>query len=265
MKRIVALIFAASLVAIPSPARAASRMPNYFYPVSLCATCQADAAGVPMYEYNGVWQYNPVTIEQTALYRYGQQYSTSFTAMADWLVANQTPDGLWLYTFPFRNQFVPWWSAMAEGQGISVLVRGASWPGLDPVKQATYLAAAQSAEVAMTRDMDQHGVLNGDWLEEYQPPANPEVLNGMIFAMAGLYDLDAYTGTTDLLWTASVASVALHLPAYVGSGGCFYDRAGLVESHDYDAVVNKELTWLYAVTGDVTFSTYAARFARHCA
>ena len=265
MNRILAIALAAGLLAVPAPAAAAARMPNYFYPTVLCATCAKDAQGVPMYAYSGIEEYNPITIEQTALYYYSKEYSTPFTVMADWLVKNQTADGLWLYNFAFLSQPVPWWSAMAQGQGISVLVRGASWTGLDPTKRAAYAAAAELAYTAFGRTIADRGVVNGDWFEEYLPPDHPQVLNGMIFAMAGVRDWALYSGGSMDLWNTSLASLALHLPFYgPANGGCHYDRTASVETAAYDAVVNKELLWLYALTGQAEYNNYANRFARHC-
>jgi len=103
--------------------------PAYFRVADGSASFTWSAGGIPMYTYDGVPQYNPVTIEQYALFEYNVWKSgssndyltlrakTVFFRLADWLVANQTSDGLWLYTFHFLSEPVPWWSAMAEGWG----------------------------------------------------------------------------------------------------------------------------------------------------
>ena len=96
-----------------------------------------DADGVPLVDYtifggteSGV--YNPITTSQYALGLYEEYLADgedgvreAFLVQADWLVSMQSDDGGFYYEFdlPSRSLKAPWLSAMAQGEGMSVLVR----------------------------------------------------------------------------------------------------------------------------------------------
>ncbi len=98
-----------------------------------------DPAGIPMLDYRGVigLQYNPIAIAQWGLANYNIFCETGDDApwqktlkAADWLVANleQNPHGLWVWNHHFDWDYrdtlkSPWYSGLAQGQGISLLLR----------------------------------------------------------------------------------------------------------------------------------------------
>lgn len=249
------------------PSRTSHAFPAYAIENAANDASPRDDVGIPMVVYDGTRQYNPVTIEQAALYDYGNWLTTGspargreFMQYADWLVANQTTDGLWLYDFAFHDQPVPWWSAMAQGQGISVLVRAASVSG-DP----GYLAAARLAISAFHRPLSSRGVVasgGGAWFEEYMPPAYPHVLNGMVFAMLGPYEYFESTGDRDGLdiWNAGVETLAGNLWRYDSGSWSYYDAVGTIAPMSYHQLHIKLLALLYRITGRPVFETYRARF-----
>jgi hypothetical protein len=122
----------------------------------------------------------------------GQQWLDCARACADDLVTLQQPDGAWQHhqsfshTFPLRP---PWVSAMAQGEGASLLVRAHQETGED-----RYADAARRALLPLERDGAHggaHALIDGDrWFPEEYPTDPPSfVLNGAIFAMWGLYDV----------------------------------------------------------------------------
>jgi hypothetical protein len=195
----------------------AARFPPYFTVTSHSEQTR-DAQGIVMVAYYGVLKYNPVTIDQVALYYYNDWLATrsatsraTFLKYADWLVANQTSDGLWLYNFPFDGQPAPWWSAMSEGQGISVLVRA-----YDATFQAKYKTAASLALGTFTRPLTSRGVTaadNGTWYEEYMRPSYLHVLNGMMIAMVGLreYHQEFADDLSQTLWDTGITTLVNNL------------------------------------------------------
>ena len=98
-----------------------------------------DAAGIPMLDYHGVigLQYNPIAIAQWGLANYNRFCETGDEACwqktlkaADWLAANleQNAHGLWVWNHHFDWEYrdtlkAPWYSGLAQGQGVSLLLR----------------------------------------------------------------------------------------------------------------------------------------------
>jgi heparosan-N-sulfate-glucuronate 5-epimerase len=245
----------------------APTFPAYFWPVDSSANVAWDSAGIPMYTYDGVPEYNPVTIEQMALFNYNQwkAYGSSsakalFFKLADWLVDDQTSDGLWLYNFAFLNQPVPWWSGMAQGVGLSVLVRAYS----QTLKPA-YKLAATSALATFTRPISKRGITssdNGTWYEEYLPPDHLHVLNGMIFAMMGLleYSSEFHDSLSSSLWSTGVTTLANNLRRFDSGSWSYYDCDELKASIVYHKLHIALLGTMYSLTGMHTFNDYRARF-----
>jgi hypothetical protein len=121
----------------------------------------------------------------------GEQWLHAALAAGRHLVAVQEADGAWLHradyphTFPLR---APWCSAMAQGEGASLLVR------LHAITaEEAFADAAARAIVPLSRDLDDGGVRTeldgGPWLEEYPTRPSSHVLNGAIFALWGLRDV----------------------------------------------------------------------------
>jgi heparosan-N-sulfate-glucuronate 5-epimerase len=250
------------------PALIFSNFPAYFYPVN--SSVSYDSNGIPMVKYNGVLQYNPVTIEQKALYVYNvwvtkndKTARANFFKFADWLVANQQPNGLWYYDFAFEGQPVPWWSAMAQGQGISVLVRAYA-----ALPQEKYKIAATNALNTFTRPISDHGVMssdNGTWYEEYLPPAHPHVLNGMIFAIVGLkeYNQQFNDSFSKSLWDTGVVTLVNNLSRFDSGSWSYYDTNRYVASLSYHKLHISLLNTMYSLTGHHTFNDYRARFQKY--
>lgn len=99
------------------------------------------------------------------------------------------------HTFPLK---APWLSAMAQGQGASLLARMWSETG-----EERYAQAARMALLPFDRDSAEGGVralLDGSPYPEEYPTLPPSfVLNGGIFAMWGLHDVGVGLGEEDRL------------------------------------------------------------------
>src|SRR3954447_4693661 len=98
-----------------------------------------DSIGIPMLDYHGEigLQYNPIAIAQWGLGNYNLFRSTGstereqkFWSAAEWLLThlerNASGVAVWNHDFDweYRTRLkAPWYSGLAQGQGISVLVR----------------------------------------------------------------------------------------------------------------------------------------------
>ena len=104
-----------------------------------------DPDGIPLLDYRGDIgrQYNPIAIAQYGLARFnawaagGESADRgAWIAVADWLERAMRPNGhgvrVWMHDFdwPYRQRLrAPWYSGLAQGNGLSLLVRAASTTG----------------------------------------------------------------------------------------------------------------------------------------
>src|SRR6185295_2355241 len=141
-----------------------------------------DDAGIPMLDYRGKVgpQYNPIAIAQWGLANFNRYVSArdataekKFLSASDWLRDNLERNSanipVWQHHFDwdYRDTLkAPWYSGLAQGQAISVLVRAHS-----QTKKPEYLEAAQRAFASFLAPVAEGGVSftdsNGDlWFEE---------------------------------------------------------------------------------------------------
>jgi heparosan-N-sulfate-glucuronate 5-epimerase len=128
-----------------------------------------DPSGVPLLDYHGRigLQDNPIAIAQYGLGNYNLFHRSGdlerrkkFFLSADWLHAHleQNSHGLAVWNHHFNWEYrdtlkAPWYSALAQGQGISVLVRAHKECG-----DVRYLEAAQRALASFFQPTDAGGV-----------------------------------------------------------------------------------------------------------
>lgn len=180
-----------------------SSLTSWMYPLDLDFTLKReslyysprDKRGIPIRAYLSVGpQYNPTRIAAYALAHFNRYLRTQdernkrcFLQAAAWFL--QSSDGRWTYDYPWAGLSPPWISAMAQGEGISVLVR--AWV---LTHETRFLEQARKAAVPFTVPVSKGGVRStlpdgSLFLEEY--PTNPpdHVLNGFLYALIGLLDL----------------------------------------------------------------------------
>ncbi len=175
---------------------------SWLYPIDLEFTLKKDlyyfprdSRGLPMRRFMSVGdQYVPTRIASYALAHHnrylltGDEHSRQrFFAAVEWFMS--FPEGVWYYNFSRYGLKPPWVSAMAQGEGISVLVR--AWK---LSQDSAYLSQAQKALKPLLLPLERGGVRSelpdgSPFLEEY--PTNPplHVLNGFMYTLIGLVDL----------------------------------------------------------------------------
>ena len=136
-----------------------------------------DASGIPQLDHHGDIgpQYNPIAIAQSGLGNYNLwrrntdlEGKKKFFRVADWLVSNLEWNSkgirVWHHHFDWEYRDTlkaPWYSALGQGQGISVLVRAHKESG-----DARYLDTARAAFLSFQRSIAEGGVaftdLSGD-------------------------------------------------------------------------------------------------------
>ncbi|CAM4627479.1 unnamed protein product [Caretta caretta] len=168
-----------------------------------------------------------VTISTTA-------HMAAFFAASDWLVRNQDEKGGWPIMVTrklgegFKSLDPGWYSAMAQGQAISTLVRAYLL-----TKDHTFLNSALQATAPYKLPSEQHGVRavfmnKHDWYEEYPTSPSSFVLNGFMYSLIGLYDLKETAGEklgkeAKSLYDRGMESLKAMLPLYDTGSGTIYD------------------------------------------
>lgn len=176
---------------------------------------------------------------------------------ADWALDNQEPNGAWK-TFEPQNPNEPY-SAMAQGEGISLLVRSAK-----VFNEKSYLDAASKALDFLLLDRSRSGVctLDSSNLYLYEFTYMPLVLNGWIFSSWGL--LDYYKATGNLrakeAWEKTVNTMAQSLNKFDCGYWSKYNIKDRITSSFYHNLHIAQLNVLYVLTGKVEFGAYAKRW-----
>lgn len=147
---------------------------------------------------------------------------------------------------------------MAQGLGLEVL--GKAYKLTNNEK---YLESANLVLNSFYKDTPE-GVRvklsKGWWYEEYvdEGGKNPRVLNGMIFAIEGLYNFYKDTGSSKALelFNKGILAVKENLYKYDGRGWSYYDILGKPASENYQKIHISQMQFLYNVTGEKIFLNY---------
>jgi hypothetical protein len=246
-----------------------------------------DRDGVPILDYQGDIgpQHNPIAIAQYGLARFNQWCRTgavtdraAWVAVADWLSTRVQPNPhgvpVWMHHFdwPYRQTLqAPWYSGLAQGSGLSMLVRAARETG-----NATYAEAAHRAYVAFERQVTEGGVIaiddRGDtWIEEYLVDPPSHILNGFIWGSWGVLDYAGWSGRASAadLWNRCVATLEQRLGDFDAGRWSLYEAPlngrRMLASAYYHQLHITQLRVLHRLTGRPSFDEAAARFERYAA
>lgn len=241
-----------------------------------------DEQGIPLLDYHGAvgLQYNPIAIAQYGLGNYNlfrrmgdSERCRKFLSVADWLVANleQNPTGQWVWNHHFDWEYrtplkAPWYSALAQGQGVSLLLR-AHQETADP----TYLEAAHQAFDAFLKTTNNGGVTYVDeggytWFEEaiVDPPTH--ILNGFLWASWGVYDYFLCTRDAEAgrLFDEAVGTLRDNVSRFDVGFWSLYEQSGtrmkMLASPFYHSLHIVQLRVMHSLTGESIFAQYADRW-----
>nr|MBC8485736.1 hypothetical protein [Bacteroidota bacterium] len=228
-------------------------------------------------------QYNPIAIAQWGLGNYNiwcdnndQKRYDYFIKCADWLCENleQNQKGLWVWMHRFDWEYrdklkAPWYSALSQGQGISVLLR--AW---NLTNNEKYLEAAQKSLIPFFNDISLGGVIytdeNGNkWFEEaiVDPPTH--ILNGFIWASWGIYDYWLATNEEKAkdLFDEAKETLLINLQNFDCEYWSLYEQSGtkmkMLASPFYHSLHIVQLQVMYQLTGKDIFTNYANRWSKY--
>jgi heparosan-N-sulfate-glucuronate 5-epimerase len=246
-----------------------------------------DSAGIPVLNYHGKigLQYNPIAIAQWGLGNYNlfcqtqnEERRKKFLAASDWLCARLEPNshGTWVWNHHFEWEYrsplkAPWHSALAQGQGISLLVRAYRETGT-----AAYLEVAERAFTSFLKSTSEGGVTFTDasrnlWFEEYIVSPPTHILNGFMWAAWGVYDyfLATESSVARNLFAEAARTLRENLDGYDLGFWSLYEQTGhtqsgtllpMVASPFYHRLHVVQLRVMYRLTGDEIFSRFADKW-----
>lgn len=213
---------------------------------------------------NGQSVYFPVAIFQYGLGAYDlyietkdNKYKRKFLQCANWALDNQDNYGRWnnfFYIFPDTP-----YSAMAQGEAVSLLIRAYKESGVDK-----YFIAAQKGIKFMISPMEEGGVSeymgNNIIFREYTNQQT--VLNGWIFAWFGLYDYVLCTSDKEYkkILENSLNAIINYLPRFRCSYWSIYSLDGKIASPFYHNLHIALMQALYQLTDEKIFESYAEKW-----
>jgi len=244
-----------------------------------------DDAGIPLLDYRGKIgpQYNPIAIAQWGLANFNRYVSArdataekKFLSASDWLRDNLERNSanipVWQHHFDwdYRDTLrAPWYSGLAQGQGISLLLRAAAASGKND-----YLDAARSAFESLSRTSAEGGVLFVDefqdvWIEEYIVTPPTHILNGFVWALWGVYDysLTFQTSQARDLFNRCVETLTKNLARYDNGFWSLYEQSGtkipMVASRFYHQLHIVQLRVMHQLTNLAVFAQTADRWEEY--
>ena len=242
-----------------------------------------DNRGVPMLHYHGRIgpQYNPIAVAQYGLAHYNRWISEDqpasrdiFLRQAEWLTDTLSPNDhgmpVWRHHFDFdyfQTLKSGWYSGLAQGQGLSMLLRAHRVTG-----KRRYRKAADDVFMTMKTGIGDGGVLYQDaegflWIEEYLVDPPTHILNGFIWALWGVYDYWLYTNDAgaETLFDACIRTISSSLHRYDTGYWSLYELSPLplkmMASPFYHRLHIVQLDILYRMTVLPVFQKTANRWA----
>ena len=241
-----------------------------------------DEAGIPMLDYRGTigLQYNPIAIAQWGLGNcnifcntHNESRLQKTLKAANWLAAHleQNPAGLWVWHHNFDWEYrdplkAPWYSGLAQGQGVSLLLRAYA-----ETRNENYLEAADRAFLALTTPIGEGGVLFEDaeknlWIEEYLVDPPTHILNGFVWALWGVFDfwLARADAAARRVFDRCVDTLLHKLPCFDTGYWSLYEQSGtrlkMLASPFYHRLHIVQLRIMATLTGERRFTEFAERW-----
>jgi hypothetical protein len=244
-----------------------------------------DSAGVPLLDYHGQigLQYNPIAIAQYGLGNYNLFATTKvdarrrkFLTASDWLRDHleQNAHGAWVWMHKFDWEYrdtlkAPWYSGLAQGQGISLLLRAHR-----ETNDSSYLRAANKTFESFFRSVGDGGVVYTDhrgdaWIEEYLVTPPTHILNGFIWAAWGIHDFAVATRDARAkdLFGRVTQTLLRNLDRYDLGFWSLYEQSGtflkMVASPFYHRLHIVQLRIMKQMTGETKFGEVADRWEEY--
>lgn len=215
--------------------------------------------GEEIYFSIGIFQYGLASYD-LYLKTKEETYKNKIKACAEWAVNNQNDDGSWT-TFLYENPEHPY-SSMAQGEGISMLIRA-----YIITKDEKYINAAHRAKDFMLKPIPNGGTTDyiGKDVYLYECTHEPLILNGWIFSLWGLYDYCKFTNDekTQEILKATLNSLKKKLPEFDIKYWSKYEDGKRICSPFYHKLHIAQLKVMYDLFGDEIYKEYAQKWEKY--
>lgn len=215
--------------------------------------------GEEIYFSIGIFQYGLAAYD-LFLKTHDEIYKNKLIACADWAVVNQQADGGWV-TFAYNKPEAPY-SSMAQGEGISMLVRAAI-----VTDDQRFADAADKAKKFMLKPISEGGTTeyNGENVIFYEDTDNPVILNGWIFSLWGLYDYCKYFGDeeSDIILKKTFETLKRKLPDFDTKYWSKYDDGKNICSPFYHKLHIAQLNVMHDLFGDPIYKEFADKWKKY--
>jgi len=235
-------------------------------------TGEVDEGGVPVdVTYGGIRFQFPILIAQKALGHWdrwlmenNEKDNNEFLNLCDWLLKNQDGNAGWDTWGPFGVPERHRYSAMAQGQALSVLSRAWKLTGDSRYERGAaraielFLVPVQKAGVTYFKEDEV-------FLEESPSEPRNTILNGWIFALFGLYDYNLIRDDAEVtrFFEQSVNTLVQHLTDYDNGYWSYYDCQRCLASPFYHSLHISQLEALMLVRPEPIFGEYHRRWSAY--
>lgn len=219
--------------------------------------------GLPAFTIDGVRHDHPVALAQWGLHFDFEGALPEMMRIADELIAISVVEGdarLYAYSFPYNYSSQPleppWYSGMAQGQVLSVMVRLAEATGRED-----YARFARESYQGLLTMVDEG---EGFWIEEYPVPDSNPVLNGHGLAALGIWDYWRWSGDGEEALCRAIETLAGHIEEDADRAA-YYDRdmhLPLDATHEYRVIHQFVFQALADISGSKVLADAAVSMAR---
>ena len=207
----------------------------------------------------GIFQYGLASYD-LFLKTHDETYKSKLLACADWAVENQQEDGGWV-TFTYNRPNAPY-SSMAQGEGISMLIRAHV-----VTSDERYISAAKKAKDFMLKPIGEGGTTqyNGDDVVFYEYTDSPVVLNGWMFSLWGLYDYCKYLEDEQVavILQKTLETLKKRLPDFDAGYWSKYDCGKRLCSPFYHKLHIAQLNTMNDLFGDPIYKEFADKWEKY--
>jgi hypothetical protein len=179
---------------------------------------------------------------------------------------------VWNHNFDYEYKQklkAPWYSGLAQGLGISVLLRAYS-----ETNQQRFKDCYKKAWLSFNKETKDGGVIyidknNNQWIEEYIVSPPTHILNGFIWALWGVYDAWKIDNNHEakILFKKCINTLILNISSYDSNYWSYYEKSNtflpMLASPFYHKLHIIQLKILGKISNEIIFTNTALKWEKY--